>query len=335
MVYTDSSRSSASTRRSAFGYRQLAIGGLMLICLIGTLIWIVVRLRAEARRTREAEAAAKASQAGGAVGPAPAVEDKFHQGKFRELDQRQTMRCGLVQYDHRADRIRENIDVFEEEAKIWYARVEELMRTKETRLKNNRDIVEYFVTQWGNTPPDPSMARRRREEINELIYVVKLARGQSDAAYEPSQAWLDKFTAVEDRVAKEKEAYINHRLAVEEFAAMIGKEEPIDPDTLRAEVRKLERKYALEKLGYPGSSGGGQGRTNLRTTPAPPDVSPPAAQPRSPTEDLYESTNRSASGVPEDFGKTTLLRDILEERPAKGSSGEPGYRPRLTSPPKP
>ena len=307
----------------------------MLICLIGTLIWIVVRLRAEARRTREAEAAAKASQAGGAVGPAPAVEDKFHQGKFRELDQRQTMRCGLVQYDHRADRIRENIDVFRRGG-------QDLVRPCRRADADQGDAAQEQPGYCGvlRNPMGKHASRSehgtttaRGDQRTHLR--GEIVRGQSDAAYEPSQAWLDKFTAVEDRVAKEKEAYINHRLAVEEFAAMIGKEEPIDPDTLRAEVRKLERKYALEKLGYPGSSGGGQGQTNLRTTPAAPEVSPPAAQPRSPTEDLYESTNRSASGVPEDFGKTTLLRDILEERPAKGSSGEPGYRPRLTSPPKP
>lgn len=258
---------------------------------------------------------------------APEV-DTFREKEFRELERRQLMRCGLRQVDHRAEAIWSDIEVLETEAKAWHAQYEQLLVSQNAkRLGDDPWVVRYFWDQWGKRLPSSKVGENSREELNELMLHIRQAIADPNAGYKPTQVLIDEVGLIEMKVADARRAFHSHRRLMDALVRMIDNPKGGDQNTIKAKVEELDAQQALLEHGYPGAKSQG-----------PADAVPPvsdksrASKKEGGLDDLYEGVQRSRTGLPDNFGKTTLTRDAVPERRPEATNDGPLYRPPASNP---
>ena len=259
---------------------------------------------------------------------APEV-DEFRQKEFDKVDLRQLMRCGLQQVDQQASEIWLDIDILETEAKAWHSRYEQLLVSeKAKRLGDNPWVVRYFWDQWGERLPNPRLADYSRANLNTLLLGIREALKDPNAAYKPRQQSLDEIGRIGDEVSKARKRYHSHRRLMDALVGMIENPKGGDQNTIKAKVEELDHQQALLEHGYPGA------RSESPRSIAPATTEETTAQPgkQSSLDDLYEGVHKSRTGLPDNFGKTTLTRDAVPERRREATNDGPLYRPPASNP---
>lgn len=257
-----------------------------------------------------------------AGGAKPPGVDEFRQKEFEKVELRQLMRCGLQQVDQRASRIWTDIEILETEAKAWHTRYEQLLVSeKAKRLGDDPWVVRYFWDQWGKRLPDPKVADDARANLNTLLLAIQQALKDPNAAFRPRQQSIDEIGLIEKQVADARRGYHSHRRLMDALARMIEDPKGGDQKTIKAKVEELDAQQALLEHGYPGVNP----PSSKSVTPGASDGAG-AGKPGS-LDDLYEGVQRSKTGLPDNFGKTTLMRDGVPERPRETPGDGPFYRP--------
>jgi len=293
--------------------RRIVIG-VVLACLLVSLVASTLWLQKVGQET--------------AAEKAPEV-DEFRQKEFDKVDLRQLMRCGLQQVDQQASEIWLDIDILETEAKAWHSRYEQLLVSeKAKRLGNDPWVVRYFWDQWGDRLPNPRLADYSRANLNTLLLGIREALKDPNAAYKPRQQSLDEIGMIEKQVSDARKSYHSHRRLMDALVGMIEDTKGGDQNTIKAKVEEFDAQQALLEHGYPGTK-----------AESPPGVAPAtaeetAAKPgkQSSLDDLYEGVQKSRTGLPDNFGKTTLTRDAVPERRREATNDGPLYRPPASNP---
>jgi len=252
--------------------------------------------------------------------------DEFRQKEFGKVELRQLMRCGLQQVDQRASKIWTDIEILETESKAWHTRYEQLLVSeKAKRLGDDPWVVRYFWDQWGKRLPDARVADDARANLNTLLLAIRQALDDPNAAFKPRQQSIDEIGLIEKQVADARRGFYSHRRLMDALARMIEDPKGGDQKTIKAKVEELDAQQALLEHGYPGA----KPENSKSVAPAASDGAG-ARKPGS-LDDLYEGVQRTKTGLPDDFGKTTLMRDGVPERQQEATGDGPLYRPPVPS----
>ena len=180
----------------------------------------------------------------------------------------------------------------------------------------------------GQALPESKLADDSRANLNTLLLAIRKALDDPKAAYKPRQQ-VHRQDRVDRRCRSRTlaEPYHSHRRLMDALVRMIEDPKGGDQNTIKAKVEEFDAQQALLEHGYPGARAEGP-------TDAAPATSNGTEGPSKPgsLDDLYEGVQRTKTGLPDNFGKSTLMRDGLPERKQDATGDGPLYRPPAPSP---
>ena len=242
------------------------------------------------------------------------IEDddgEFKQKKYVKGEALGLIRSGLQEIDQKAQEIWDNIGEFENEARQWHAKLQELLISEQgKRLRNDNWVVRYFWEQRGDKLPRIETAENCRDNLNTLMLNVREALEDPQAGYVPSQLFLDEVDLIKDKIADGQRRYNSHGRLLD---ALVGVTEPGGPkptETLQDAVDQYDWKEILQDFGHPDYVEQGSRVRGGASSSAEGNV------PDSLDEVYEQGAGRSSVG--RDFGRTTTIQDAVSEPKKRG-----------------
>lgn len=164
----------------------------------------------------------------------------------KELNQLKVL--GLTKLVQQAELIQKDLGKFDAEAAQYHKRFAELLTsTKAGALATYQGITDYFRTHWDEKLPDQSMSGHHRQNLGILLKTVREAI-ERDKGYVPNQLTYDQFDGIALKAKEGKRLYRAHNQLLDALSRRIGEGPQAPPDTIKAEVLKLEDEVMFRRL---------------------------------------------------------------------------------------